>query len=298
MSNTVIGKKKQRPLLLEWVYTIFWAGLIAILFRSILLEPFNIPSGSMIPTLQVGDHLFVSKWDYGYSRFSFPFGSLNIWDGRFFQFGKPGRGDVVVFRKPNDTIEYVKRLVGMPGDTIQMKAGRLYINGVLVPRENPKRFVIANVSKAYREKGLKHNDLLIKGNKIFVNGAPADFGYTIEYKDEVMCFYSPAECMVENAVKYTETLPGGIKHQIVEVSDTAHFDNTNPFVVPANHYFMMGDNRDHSGDSRGELGFVPYDNFMGLVWVVFYSHNYYSPLLSVWNWGNKMRWGRFGISAK
>ncbi|MDR1071938.1 MAG: signal peptidase I [Rickettsiales bacterium] len=295
---TVIGQKKQRGVLMDWVNTIFWAGLIAIIFRSFLLEPFNIPSGSMIPTLHVGDHLFVSKWDYGYSRFSFPFGSWNIWSGRFFQFGRPGVGDIVVFRKPNDSIEYVKRLIGAPGDTVQMRAGRLYVNGAIAARENPRRYVIANVSKQYKKKGYQFKDLLILGDKIYQNGSPVDFNYTIEYKDSGLCAYSPAECVVEEGLEYTETLPNGTKHQIVEMSDMDRFDNTEQFVVPENHYFMMGDDRDRSGDSRGDLGFVPYDNFMGKVWFIFYSHNYYSPMPFVWDWLGKMRWDRFGLFAK
>ncbi|MBQ7409588.1 MAG: signal peptidase I [Alphaproteobacteria bacterium] len=120
---------KNRNTAREWFDTIFYGGLIAIIFRSLLLEPFNIPSGSMIPSLHVGDHIFVQKWSYGYSRYSFPFGSWNMWDGRFFVANEPKTGDIIVFRKPNDNIEYVKRLIGQPGDTIKMTDGRLYING-------------------------------------------------------------------------------------------------------------------------------------------------------------------------
>ncbi|MDR2268918.1 MAG: signal peptidase I [Rickettsiales bacterium] len=300
---TIIGQKKQKNILMDWVNTIFWAGLIAIIFRSFLLEPFNIPSGSMIPTMEVGDHLFVSKWNFGYSRFSFPFGSWNLWSGRFWRFGKPERGDIIVFRKPNDTIEYVKRLIGIPGDTIQMKSGRLYVNGILVQRKNPKRYIVANVSREYKERGYKYEkygqELFISGNRIFANGAPVDFNYTIEYKDPDLCRYSPMECMIEEALEYTEILPNGKEHQIVELSDADTFDNTAPFVVPDNHYFMMGDNRDRSADSRSVgLGPVHYDNFMGKVLFIFYSHNYYSPLPFIWDWRGKMRWERFGISVK
>jgi signal peptidase I len=295
----VIGQKKQRGVLMDWANTIFWAGLIAIVFRSFLMEPFNIPSGSMIPTLQVGDHLFVTKWDYGYSRFSFPFGSWDLWDGRFFRFGKPKQGDVIVFRKPNDSIEYVKRLIGMPGDTIQMKSGRLYVNGTLVQRDNPQRYVIANVPKKYKEHGYERGDMLITKNRILVNGKPAEFNYTIEYKDDALCVYSPGECLVEEGLEYTETLPNGVSHQIVELSDNDIYDNTDPIRVPENHYFMMGDNRDRSADSRGiGLGSVPYDNLMGRAWFIFYSHNYYSPMLALWNWMGKMRWERFGMGIK
>ena len=300
MSNkekaTVIGQKKKRSVFMEWVNTILWAGSIAIIFRSFLLEPFNIPSGSMIPTLQVGDHLFVTKWNFGYSRYSFPFGSWHLWDGRFFQMRKPKQGDIIVFRKPNDYVEYVKRLIGMPGDIIQMTAGRLYINGKLVRRENPKRYLIANISREYRS-GYKYQDLLIKGNKIYnANGKPVDFNYTIEYKSPSLCRQMPSECIVNDGIEYTEILPDGVKHQIVELSDYELYDNTGVYKVPENHYFMMGDDRDRSADSRTSmLGNVPYDNFMGCVWFIFYSHNYHSPMLAFWNWGKKMRWDRFGL---
>lgn len=294
--NRVIGQKKKRSVFMEWLNTIFWAGSIAILFRSFLLEPFNIPSGSMIPTLQVGDHLFVTKWNFGYSRYSFPFGSWNLWNGRFWQMDKPKQGDIIVFRKPNDYVEYVKRLIGMPGDTIQMIAGRLYVNGKLVLRENPKRYLIANISQEYKGE-YKYQDLVIKGNKIYdANNKQVDFNYTIEYKSPRFCSETPIECVINEGIEYTEILPNGVKHQIVELSDNEPYDNTGVFKVPENHYFMMGDDRDRSADSRTSmLGNVPYDNFLGRVWFVFYSHNYYSPMLALWNWGNKMRWDRFGI---
>ena len=295
----VVGGKKKRGFVADWFYTIFWAGLIAIVFRSFLLEPFNIPSGSMIPNLMVGDHLFVSKWNYGYSRFSFPFGSMRMFDGRFLEIGKPERGEIVVFRKPNDRIEYVKRLIGLPGDRVQMIDGQLYLNGQIVPRDNPKRYVVANVSNANRNTGVSFNDMHIMGNRIYVNGEPADFNYTIEYKNERICLMNPLVCRIEEGVEYTETLPNGKSYKIIKLDETGQFDNTELFIVPDNHYFMMGDNRDRSGDSRlPDLGFIHYDNFVGRVWFIFYSHNYYTPLLFVWDWMYKMRWDRFGLMPR
>jgi len=297
--NVVIGGKKKRGFIADWFYTIFWAGLIAIIFRSFLLEPFNIPSGSMIPNLMVGDHLFVSKWNYGYSRFSFPFGSWNLFDGRFFEMDQPERGDVVVFRKPGDRIEYVKRLIGLPGDTIQMIEGHLYLNGQLLPRSNPRRYVVANVSNANRNVGVIFNDMHIMGNRILIDGRPVDFNYTIEYKNERICLMNPGECRIEEGVEYTETLPNGRSYQIVKMRPASQFDNTELFIVPAHNYFMIGDNRDYSGDSRSsQLGFIHHDNFVGRVWFIFYSHNYYSPLLFIWDWMYKIRWDRFGLFPK
>ncbi len=306
----------------EWFNTIFYGGLIAIAFRSLLLEPFNIPSGSMIPTLHVGDHLFVQKWSYGYSRYSFPFGSWRLWNGRFGG-NDPETGDVVVFRKPNDPgshnygeVEYVKRLIGRPGDTIQMIQGRLYINGVVVERENPQPYILAVLPKQPKKGHYRKDMFEIDGNKIYVNDKPAEFNYTIQYDARCKNDYkklinmsqfqtelpsgdatwSPVElpCGIFVMTEYDEILPNGVKHKIIEFSDNEQYDTTEMVTVPENHYFFMGDDRDLSYDSRG-WGFVPRDNLIGRVWFVWYSHNYYSPMLMLWNWGKKMRWDRFGM---
>ena len=291
--------KKNKSVAREWFDTIFWGGLIAIIFRSFLIEPFNIPSGSMIPSLQVGDHLFVQKWSFGYSRYSFPFGSWNLWNGRFWAAHEPEIGDIIVFRKPGGKVEYVKRLIGKPGDTIQMKSGRLYINGKMVERKDARPYVVANLPKSMRSAGYYHDNMSIKGNKILVDGHPAPFNYTIEYKSDTICKMAPYECGVFNATEYTEVLPNGVEHSIIEMSDNAGLDNTEMFAVPENHLFFMGDNRDNSADSRtSAVSYVNRDNVLGRVWFIWYSHNYYAPMLSVWNWGKKMRWDRFGMLRK
>ena len=291
--------EKKKSVAREWFDTIFWGGLIAIVFRSFLIEPFNIPSGSMIPSLQVGDHLFVQKWSFGYSRYSFPFGSWNLWNGRFFASKEPEIGDIIVFRKPGGKVEYVKRLIGKPGDTIQMKSGRLYINGKMVERKDARPYVVANLPKSVRSVGYYHDNISIKGNKILVDGKPAPFNYTIEYKSDNICKMAPYECGVFNATEYTEILPNGVEHSIIEMADNAPLDNTEIFTVPENHLFFMGDNRDNSADSRtNAVSYVNRDNVLGRVWFIWYSHNYYAPMLAVWNWGNKMRWDRFGMLRK
>ena len=290
---------KKKSTAREWFDTIFWGGLIAIVFRSFLLEPFNIPSGSMIPSLHVGDHLFVQKWSYGYSRFSFPFGSWNLWNGRFWAPKEPEVGDIIVFRKPGGKVEYVKRLIGKPGDTIQVKNGRLYINSRIVERKDARPYIIANLPKSMRSIGYYHDDMTIKGNKILVNNKPAPFNYTIEYKSDKICKLSPYECGVFNATEYTEILPNGVEHSIIEMTDNAPLDNTEVFKVPENHLFFMGDNRDNSADSRtNAVSYVNRDNVLGRVWFIWYSHNYYAPMLAIWHWGKKMRWDRFGTGRK
>ena len=279
----------------EWFNTIFYGALIAIVFRSLLLEPFNIPSGSMIPTLHVGDHIFVEKWAYGYSRYSFPFGSWKLWNGRVFV-SEPDVGDVIVFRNPvNEGQDYVKRLIGKPGDTVQMIKGRLYINGTLVKRENPRKYIVAMLPKSLRSVGYYEEDMSIKGDKIWENNEPAKFNYTIEYKSDTFCREYPGACGVFRMIEYDETLPNGVKHSIIEASDETPMDDTELYTVPEKHFFFMGDNRDNSADSRAHVGFVPRDNVLGRVWFVWYSHNYYAPMLAIWSWGNKMRWGRFGM---
>lgn len=230
----------------ELARTFFVAILLTVIFRTFLFEPFNIPSSSMVPNLLVGDYLFVSKYSYGYSRYSFPFGAGGF-DGRIMA-EQPKRGDVIVFKLPTDTgIDYIKRLVGMPGDTIQMINGRLYINDEIVPRE------------------------------------PVGM---VEYKKE---FGMEAKVM-----EYTETLPGGVRHTIYEESDNGELDNTGKFRVPEGHYFMMGDNRDNSRDSRvGDLvGYVPYDNLVGRAEILFYSTNGKASVFEVWKWPWTIRYER------
>ena len=278
----------------EWFDTLFYGILIAVVFRSLFLEPFNIPSGSMIPTLHIGDHIFVTKWSYGYSRYSFPFGSWKLWNGRVFK-KMPKVGDVIVFRNPkNESVDYVKRLVGLPGDRIQVKNGRLYINGQMLERKDARPYVVAVLPRSLRRVGYFRDNMTVRGNKILVDNKPAEFNYTIEYKDDRLCRANERLCGVFPATEYTEVLPNGVEHSIIEFSDSEYMDNTVEYTVPEHHLFFMGDNRDHSNDSRADVGFVPIENILGRVWFVWYSHNYASPMIAFWNWDAKMRFDRFG----
>lgn len=251
---------------IETVKTIVYAVLIAVFIRTFFYEPFSIPSASMVPTLLVGDYLFVSKFSYGYSRYSLPLG-LPLWSGRIF-FREPHRGDVVVFKLPCDysaldpaaaalyrqriaecdnSTDFIKRIIGLPGDKIQMKGGILYINGEAAKRERIDPYF-------YEE-----------------NGLTATFTH------------------------YMETLPNGYRHEIIKKSDDEPLDNTKEFSVPADHYFMMGDDRDNSADSRDPtsgVGFVPAENIVGHAEFIFFSSNGYAHWWEPWKWPFTVRYGR------
>lgn len=230
----------------EFAKTVIIAVFLALLIRTFLYEPFNIPSGSMKPTLEIGDYLFVNKPSYGYSRYSFPFGLAPI-EGRIWD-EMPERGDVVVFKLPsNPYIDYIKRVVALPGETVQVRKGRLYIDGKMVERESQG---IKNVDDMHRGSVMMH--------------------------------------------EYLETLPGGVVHSIYEETDDRPLDNTEVFVVPDDHVFVMGDNRDNSQDSRVEaaVGFVPLELLVGKADFIFYSTNGYAGLFEVWKWPWTVRYNR------
>ncbi|APH56810.1 Signal peptidase I [Granulibacter bethesdensis] len=235
------------------VVVIVYAALIAIGFRTFLFEPFNIPSGSMIPTLQVGDYLFVSKYAYGYSHFSLPF-APDLFSGRIFG-SLPHRGDVVVFRLPTDTsTSYIKRVIGLPGDTVQMREGHLFINGTEVPRKEHGVYTIEG----------EGSSPVPEEDKLYVEDLPGASGQ------------------------------GGVDHLILKRSDHEMLDNTPEFKVPAGHFFAMGDNRDNSQDSRvmSVVGFVPIENLIGRAEFIFFSVHATAPWYQVWEWPLEIRWNR------
>ena len=239
-------RKKIKNIILENIKTLIGALLIAILIRSLLIQPFYIPSSSMEPTLLVGDRIFVSKYSYGYSKHSFPF-SPNISNNRFL-FKKPEQGDLIVFKTPADNrTDYIKRLIGKPGDEIQFINGDLFINGSKIVREKTK------ISEPIR-----CGNFLLETN-IFV-----------------------------------ETLPNGVKY-LAAYNKQGTLKNTKKYIVPKNHLFLMGDNRDCSKDSRflDDVGYVNNLNLVGKAKIIFFSNDTKKgSMLKIWNLNNSLRYKR------
>lgn len=232
---------------MEFVIILIQAALFALLIRTFLFQPFVIPSGSMRPTLLVGDYIFTSKFSYGYSRYSFPYG-LELFSGRILG-REPKRGDIIVFQHEDsytgESKDYIKRLIGLPGDRIQMKSGTLYINGKAVKREKV---------------GLLNNP-------------------------DITGVYGDVEV-------YRETLPNNVSYETLSLDKNGLGNNTQEFLVPEGHYFMMGDNRDDSEDSRFSLGYVSAEKLIGKAQIIFFSISNNSKIYQIWRLPHDVRWSR------
>jgi signal peptidase I len=245
-------------------------ALAAWAFRSFVVAPFNIPSGSMLPTLYIGDYLLVAKWPYGYSRYSFPF-TFPSFNGRILRH-LPRRGDVAVFRPPGGDIEFVKRVIGLPGDTIEVRDGMLVLNGKPMPRQSLPPFAMP-----------------VSANSPCKVVPPATPMVTSLGPGRNSCLY-PA---------YRETLPGGPSYTVLDQVDNPRADDFPAVRVPAGHVFMMGDNRDDSLDSRfstaeGGIGFVPVENLVGRALVTFWSTDGSASYAKPWTWFSALRGDRVG----
>ena len=233
--------------IIENIKTIIYALIIALIIRSFLFQPFYIPSSSMEPNLLIGDRLFVSKYSYGYSRHSFPF-SPKVFEDRFLS-KTPKRGDVIVFKTPSDNrTDYIKRLIGLPGDTVQIINEELFLNGLKIKKEKLNISIKINCSK---------------------QNVQSDF--------------------------YEETLPNGTKYIATYRSDGTT-KNTDKFLVPKNHYFFLGDNRDCSKDSRylSSVGYVSFNNLVGKAQIIFFSNDKTKgSFFKFWKWNKSLRFERF-----
>ena len=249
--------------------------VIVLVFRSFFFSPFNIPSESMLPRLLNGDYLLAAKWPYGYSRYSLPF-SVPLIPGRIFA-SQPERGDVVIFKAPpRADVDYIKRVIGLPGDQVQMKGGQLFLNGEAVPKQRIADFIVAESpnTRCYRA---QFEDRLEDGTRI--------------------CRYP----------RFRETLPGGRAYEVLDLGAMNNgnvigidADNTDPVIVPEGHLFMMGDNRDNSLDSRfppvpgGGVGIVPQANLVGKASIVMFSTDGSAEWFKPWTWFTAARWDRIG----
>ncbi|MFM5923793.1 MAG: signal peptidase I [Novosphingobium sp.] len=262
--------KPAKPAKKEDSFPVFILKLAAvvILFRSFIFAPFYIPSESMLPRLVNGDYLLLAKWPYGYSRKSLPLGVPLLPESRILA-SMPKRGDVVVFKNPPlAQDDWIKRVIGLPGDTVQMKGGQLWLNGQPIPKEQLADFEVAISpnTRCYSTQFEAKNDA-----------------------GEDVCRYP----------QFKETLPGGKTYNVLDLGPRPK-DDTDPVVVPEGHLFLMGDNRDNSEDSRfpaevgGGIGLVPVDNVIGRATVMMWSTDGGAEWLKPWTWFTAARWNRIG----
>lgn len=243
------------------IRTLVPALIIALVIRTMLFQLVSIPSGSMKPTLLIGDYLLVSKFNYGYSRYSLPFGPP-LFSGRAFP-SLPQRGDIIVFRSPTEeSTDLVKRTIGLPGDRIEVKGGLVHINGTAVKRERIADFV-----------------------------------------GEDPCRESPAFAVTARVPRWRETLPNGVSYDTLACPlgpSDPDVDNTPAYDVPAEYFFMMGDNRHRSLDSRflQDVGYVPFENLIGPVQVVVFSVAEGESAWQFWRWPWSVRWSRLGARVR
>ena len=247
--------------------------LVVAIFRSFIFAPFNIPSESMLPRLENGDYLLAAKWPYGFSKYSLPF-SLPLIPGRVLA-SQPERGDVVIFKAPpTNDVDYIKRVIGLPGDTVRMVRGTLHLNGKPLPKVRVADFVIS----------------VSPNTHCLSSDATGSSEFEVTEADGTQTCHYP---------QYRETLPGGKSYNVLDLGYRPQ-DDTPPVVVPEGHMFMMGDNRDNSMDSRfpamkgAGIGLVPQENLVGRATVMMWSTDGSANWVLPWTWFSAARWNRIG----
>jgi len=268
MAKTPSHTRAKRSELNETIRFLVKLAIAVLILRSFIFAPFSIPSESMLPRLLIGDYLFVTKWNYGYSRWSLPYGIPPI-PGRILA-RDPARGDVVVFRSPEpEDHDVIKRVIGLPGDTIQVRHGQVILNGRPVPKQRVADFVLP-LSANFDEQ---------KCGATFVD---------VDAKGMPICRYP----------RFRETLPEGKSYMVLDQAEIPQADDTGLYTVPAGNVFLMGDNRDDSADSRFPaqigMGYIPMERIEGKAVVSFFSTNgnsvWYNPI----SWFQAARWSRVG----
>lgn len=245
-------------------------AVFVLILRSFIFSPFSIPSESMLPRLLIGDYLIVAKWPYGFTHYSIPF-SPELWSGRIFG-RNPERGDVVVFKAPpNQNQDYIKRVIGLPGDLIEVRNGQVILNGTPVPKKRIADFI----------EPLTDNSACKKSDAVEFREKASDGSERCRYP------------------RYRETLPNGKSYDVLDLG-TIPADDTQVYSVPADHVFLMGDNRDRSADSRypavegAGIGIVPTENIIGRAWFSVFSTDGSAEWLKPWTWFSAARWKRIG----
>lgn len=267
MTETAANTPKAKSETADFLQFLLKLAVFFFILRSFIISPFNIPSESMQPRLVVGDYLLVSKWSYGYSRYSLPF-NLPLIPGRIFA-SQPERGDVVVFKAPpTANSDYIKRVIGLPGDTIELRDGTTWLNGKPITKTRVADFIIP----------------------VSPNTSCYDRSFEVPKSDgTAVCSYP----------RFQETLPNGKSYYVLDLIDAPR-DTTEPVVVPEGHMFLMGDNRDNSLDSRfpaidGQgIGIVPQDHLVGHALVTVFSTDGSASWLLPWTWFTAARWSRIG----
>jgi signal peptidase I len=263
----------------DFIWFLAKLAIFVLLLRSLIVSPFNIPSESMQPRLLIGDYLLVAKWPYGYSRYSLPF-SVPLIPGRILA-STPERGDVVVFKAPpHQRDDYIKRVIGLPGDLISVQNGQVILNGQAVPKQKIADFVIP-VSQNMIDKATQ-------------DGSPFPC-YRPEFEERTKD--GKRQCRYP---QYRETLPNGKSYNVFDLEPNGPADNRDTIMVPEGKLFLMGDNRDRSADSRfaaeegGGIGLVPQENLVGRALISVFSTDGSANWLLPWTWFTAARWDRIG----